>query len=115
MPGQAFACEHMRRNLLSCLALRSAVRAPTSLWCCAPSVAVTLTKDGRSSNAGPSGRTDTGTCCRSVPTVRSASSGIECAETPMHASPEMTRGSCEVRLDDQQARVGVQASVEGAR
>jgi hypothetical protein len=34
---------------------------------------------------------------------------------PMHASPEMTRGSCEVRLDDQQARVGVQASVEGAR
>jgi hypothetical protein len=116
MAGRLFSRGHTRRNLFPCLALRSAVRAPTLLWCCAPSVAVRLTRDGRSSNAGPGGRMGAGTCCRSVPSVRRASSGSGCAETGWTgASPEMTRGSCDARLDNQEAWLGFQArSVEGA-
>ena len=70
MAGRLFSCGQTRRNLFPCLALRSAVRAPTLLRCCAPSVAVTLTRDGRSSNAGPGGRTAAAVCCPSARNVQ---------------------------------------------
>ena len=84
--GRLFSRGQTRRNLWLCLALRSAVRDPTLLWCFAPSAAVRRTRDGRSSNAGPGGRTAAAVCCPSARNVQSVSSGIGFASA-VRASP----------------------------